>query len=112
MKILKNQFKVLIETWDDPGDYPSGAGGGPLPSYNYIADVEGAMLLLPEPGDNLDPSVIEEFVHEHIDLPNGLTAEKFHIETGGPGGVISVIVAKFNADDWEEDDGWPDDVDD
>ena len=24
-----------VETWDDPGDYPSGAGGSRLPSYDY-----------------------------------------------------------------------------
>lgn len=31
------------DTWDDPGDYPSGAGGGPLRSYRY-AYVEDASL--------------------------------------------------------------------
>ena len=28
-------FEYRTETWDDPGDYPSRAGGGPLPSYDY-----------------------------------------------------------------------------
>lgn len=32
---------VESETWDDPGDYPSGAGGGPLASRRYIIDIHG-----------------------------------------------------------------------
>lgn len=28
---------LCVETWEDPGDYPSGAGAGPLPSYPYFA---------------------------------------------------------------------------
>ena len=28
-------FTYSVETWDDPGDYPSGAGGSRLPSYDY-----------------------------------------------------------------------------
>ena len=29
-------FDVDIETWSDPGDYPSSVGRGPLPSFDYI----------------------------------------------------------------------------
>lgn len=29
------------DRWDDPGEYPSGAGGSPLPSYSYIAEWAG-----------------------------------------------------------------------
>lgn len=45
MKILSDTLEPLIETWDDPGDYPSGAGGGPLPSEKYIATCEGEMVI-------------------------------------------------------------------
>jgi len=33
--VEKNTVDCYMDTWDDPGDYPSGAGGFPLPSYNY-----------------------------------------------------------------------------
>lgn len=37
---------VILERWDDPGDYPSGAGGGPLPSRHYLAlDDPGALKI-------------------------------------------------------------------
>lgn len=26
---------IFDEIWDDPGDYPSNAGAGPLPSYEF-----------------------------------------------------------------------------
>ena len=42
---LENTLELLIETWDDPGDYPSNAGSGPLPSYDYIAGIEGSLRL-------------------------------------------------------------------
>lgn len=40
-KLLKNEFELLIETWDDPGDYPNALAAGPLPSYQYLAGMEG-----------------------------------------------------------------------
>ncbi len=33
--------ELAMETWDDPGDYPSGAGSSPMPSYDYLV-VEAA----------------------------------------------------------------------
>ena len=45
MKTLSNTLSLEIESWDDPGDYPSGAGGGPLPSYDYIAGVSGEIVV-------------------------------------------------------------------
>lgn len=33
--VLYNTLSFEVETWDDPGDYPSNAGAGPLPSYKY-----------------------------------------------------------------------------
>ena len=35
MKVLSNTLKVEWDQWDDPGDYPSNAGAGPLPSYKF-----------------------------------------------------------------------------
>ena len=45
MKTLSNTLALEIETWDDPGDYPSGAGAGPLPSYDYVAGVSGEIVV-------------------------------------------------------------------
>jgi hypothetical protein len=35
MKITDFKIKEKSERWDDPGVYPSGAGGSALPSHNY-----------------------------------------------------------------------------
>lgn len=43
MKVIQNTLKPEIERWDDPGDYPSGAGGGPLPSHNFVAGIDGIL---------------------------------------------------------------------
>ena len=45
MKILSDTLETLIGRWDDPGDYPCGAGGYPLPSYDYIEGVEGELVV-------------------------------------------------------------------
>lgn len=34
-----DEADTITETWDDPGDYPCGAGGYPLPSYTYEVKV-------------------------------------------------------------------------
>ena len=43
--VVSDTLEPQIETWSDPGDYPSGAGGGPLPSYQYVKAVEGNIVL-------------------------------------------------------------------
>jgi hypothetical protein len=50
MKTL-NTLALEIERWDDPGDYPSGAGAGPLPSYNYVGSVSGTIVVKLESSD-------------------------------------------------------------
>jgi hypothetical protein len=45
MKILSNTLKPVIERWSDPGDYPSGAGSGPLPSYDYVEYIDGQVVI-------------------------------------------------------------------
>ena len=54
MKTLSNTLELAIERWDDPGDYPSAAGAGPLPSYNYVAGVDGSIVLELESADFTD----------------------------------------------------------
>jgi len=60
MKIISNDLEPIIETWSDPGDYPSGAGGGPLPSYNYLAGCEGEIVL------EFDPEDFIEIMNEEV----------------------------------------------
>ena len=45
MKVLTNTLNLEIERWDDPGDYPSGAGSGPLPSHDFVAEVSGEVVM-------------------------------------------------------------------
>jgi hypothetical protein len=45
MKIVKDTLSVLVEEWSDPGVYPSNAGGYALPSYKYLAGMEGELVL-------------------------------------------------------------------
>ena len=44
MKLVKNTLEASVETWDDPGDYPNALAAGPLPSYDYLAGVEGELV--------------------------------------------------------------------
>lgn len=44
MEVVRNDTECHYERWDDPGEYPSGAGGSPLSSYNYV-ECDGACEL-------------------------------------------------------------------
>ena len=46
MEMITNTLSLLVERWDDPGDYPNALAAGPLPSYEYIAGLEGELRLL------------------------------------------------------------------
>ena len=52
MKVIENTLKIEVETWDDPGDYPSGAGSCPLPSYDFVCAVAGTVVVELEDADN------------------------------------------------------------
>ena len=45
MEIIENTLMCEYETWDDPGDYPSGAGGGPFPSYDFVGSITGYLTI-------------------------------------------------------------------
>ena len=51
MKIIECSLALAIDRWDDPGDYPSGAGSGALPSYDYVAGIDGSVTVELEPSD-------------------------------------------------------------
>ncbi len=90
MNIISNTLEPVIETWDDPGDYPSGAGGAPLRSYDYVADVSGEIVL------ELDS---EDFTFgmEAIDpeLPYGIKVKSWNVAFRGeqtPDGIAMRVV--------------------
>jgi hypothetical protein len=58
MKTISETLALEIERWDDPGDYPSNAGSGPLPSYDYIAGVVGDITIKLEVSDYGDTEII------------------------------------------------------
>ena len=77
MKTLTDTLEPVIETWDDPGDYPSGAGGGPLPSYQYVEAVEGEVVveLEKEDLDDLDPDQTKQEPEQIAELVREYVAE-------------------------------------
>ena len=44
MRIVKDTLELSVESDDDPGDYPSNAGSGPLPSRKYLI-MEGEVVM-------------------------------------------------------------------
>jgi hypothetical protein len=45
MKILHNTLRAVVETWQDPGDYPNALAQGPLPDRKYLAGVDGKLVV-------------------------------------------------------------------
>lgn len=64
MRVIKSTLEPIIETWDDPGDYPSGAGGGPLPSHKYIAACDGEVVI------ELDADDVRQALDESFGMPD------------------------------------------
>ena len=111
MKIIENTLKLEIECWTDPGDYPSGAGGGPLASYDFVAGVDGNIVV--ELGaadwtsinayadvDMTTTKMVEAWVADspgiQSDVP-GLTVKKWCVE-GLKGDRLELSVDEFEAD--------------
>ena len=98
MKLLKNTLEVLMDRWDDPGDYPSNAGSGPLPSKDFLAGMEGEVQL-ELTADEIDSyrKCVDDFIGElDIKLPDGiLSAEWTHTLQGN--------ILTLEADDVEGD---------
>ncbi len=45
MNVISDTLEPVIDTWDDPGVYPSGAGGYRLPSRRYVEYVDGSITI-------------------------------------------------------------------
>ena len=65
MQEISNTLQVIMDIWQDPGDYPSGAGGCALRDQKYVADVCGSVTVALEDedlialiGDYYEPELI------------------------------------------------------
>jgi hypothetical protein len=77
MKIIKDTLEPIIEEWDDPGDYPSSAGSGPLPSYKYIAGCDGEVVVELDAADMLLAWQQEIWEGWEIDTNPSVTVKKW-----------------------------------
>jgi hypothetical protein len=92
-KIDEGSLDVEIDTWDDPGDYPSGAGSGPLPSYTYVDEVSGTLFLerTPPLPPGLPTDKQESLTGEAYDeIHEFLVDEGVDVARGGRGFSVSV----------------------
>ncbi len=88
MNITTDTIEPLVETWDDPGDYPSNAGGGPLPSYDYLAGLEGELIIeltATERQEMREWDTISEWLAEVVEyqLPDGILSADWQCEVQG-----------------------------
>lgn len=88
MKTIEDGLKLELDTWDDPGDYPSGAGSGPLPSYTFVAGIHGKIVVELDDDDVVELPVTVEHVQAYVDSNPG------EVEHGVPG----LTVAKWSVD--------------
>lgn len=117
MKTLSNNLDIVLETWDDPGDYPSNAGSGPLPSYQYVGEVTGTVtieLTDAELSDITDEGGIHyaEFVSDlgtefsKEEAPGYVTVKSWNLDAA-KGKVLTLSVKEFESgeveDSWEPD---------
>ena len=68
MTIITSSLKELLNRFDDPGDYPNGLAGGPLPSRIYVADVTGRVVIECTPDELLDSLNGEHDLQSSLDL--------------------------------------------
>lgn len=84
LEVIADTLEPIYETWSDPGDYPSGAGSGPLPSYNYVEDFNGEVAVAfdrealgLEPEEALDLAAVEEWLADHAnEIPTDVATLK------------------------------------
>jgi hypothetical protein len=84
MKIISDTLSALVETWDDPGDYPNAIAAGPLPSYDYLAGVEGELVVEADAKEMSDIVVWGwgEFLSQNsgIKLPDGILSVEWQLD--------------------------------
>jgi len=119
MEITLDTIEPLVEEWSDPGDYPSNAGGGPLPSYSYLAGLDGELIIelnWAEYKSMLQWENVGEWLREEVDygLPDGILSADWEYEMSGGKiqwpwfWVRSNVILKICAFDAEGDPDWRD----
>ena len=126
MKVVKDTLEPLVERWDDPGDYPNNVASGPLPSYDYLAGVEGELILELTAEELVDYQECPEDFLDNMDveLPSGIRWVKWQ-QDKLEGTVLTLSVKECEGDipdndgpeydpvEWEERHGrWRDMPDD
>lgn len=98
MKIISDTLQPVFETWDDPGDYPSNAGGGPLPSYQYLDGVDGEIRLELNQDELLklqgakEAGQLKEWVERlDISLPDGIISATWDVEIVMPNIAVLTV---------------------
>lgn len=112
MKIVTNTLEAERERWDDPGDYPSNAGAGPLPSFDYLV-LNGEAVLQLEPLEveayTDDPGeFVANLPDDLVELPTGVQSVKYDSRLDGD--RLTLTPTDHEAAD--HDDYGPDDFDD
>ena len=78
MRIIRNSLKAVWDRWEDPGDYPSGAGAGLLPKGPWqLTGLDGSLGVQLTQKEMASLLMIgwDQFVSAHtdgIDLPDGV----------------------------------------
>ena len=82
MKVMHDSLNVVVERWDDPGDYPSNAGSGPLPSYDCLVGVDGTIIVeldFDEYKELWDMGT-DDWATQNIKLPYNVTPLTWHLD--------------------------------
>lgn len=116
MKITSNTLEPLIEEWSDPGDYPNAVAQSALPSYDYLAGMEGELVLeltddeLIEMLHTLEDESLDFWMQEVVEyrLPSGILSASWQIDKM-EGNVVTLSVTDVEGDpDWRDEPPEPD----
>jgi hypothetical protein len=107
VKTILNTLNPYLERWDDPGDYPNSLAGGPLPSYDFVAFVDGEIVVEAAPAEvGLEPDeTMEKALPEYIaDNPgevkhdvSGLTVSRWGVGKV-EGNRVTLTVEEFECE--------------
>lgn len=105
MQILQNHFQIEMDQWEDPGDYPSGAGGCRLPSYDYVGEVSGRLVVEFE-NDMPSGDELSKIADEFADIPTGIKVNKWNCEVKG--NTVTFEIEEFDDSEYKTDSCEPD----
>jgi len=106
MKTLTNTLTPLVEEWSDPGSYPNNLAQGPLPSYTFLAGLDGEVQIeLTDEEIGWYNECADDFVSElDIDLPRGILSVTWDRELKG--NILTLTATDVEGDpDCYDDDG-------